>query len=78
MSALGQKWRSGHVQSMSALPPKADIAECERRVRFVPKADIPPRTSDVRFFPNIRNRSRARQSHWCSLLCKRFRLGPIA
>jgi hypothetical protein len=26
---------------MSALPPKADIAEHELYVRFVPKADIP-------------------------------------
>ena len=25
---------------MSALPPKADIAELEKHVRFVPKADI--------------------------------------
>jgi hypothetical protein len=25
---------------MSALPPKADIAERDRNVRFVPKADI--------------------------------------
>jgi hypothetical protein len=25
---------------MSALPPKADIAECEWHIRFVPKADI--------------------------------------
>jgi len=25
---------------MSALPPKADIAESDRHVRFVPKADI--------------------------------------
>jgi len=25
---------------MSALPPKADIAECNWDVRFVPKADI--------------------------------------
>ena len=25
---------------MSALPPKADIDECDRHVRFVPKADI--------------------------------------
>ena len=25
---------------MSALPPKADIAECDGDVRFVPKADI--------------------------------------
>ena len=27
MSALGQKRTSEHVQSMSALPPKADIGE---------------------------------------------------
>ncbi len=25
---------------MSALPPKADIADCDEDVRFVPKADI--------------------------------------
>jgi hypothetical protein len=25
---------------MSALPPKADIAKCDRHVRFVPQADI--------------------------------------
>ena len=29
-----------YVQSMSALPPKADIAESDRHVRFVPKADM--------------------------------------
>jgi hypothetical protein len=34
MSALGQKQTSTHVQPMSALPPKADIAR-----RFVPEAD---------------------------------------
>ena len=28
------------LQPMSALPPKADIAECDWDVRFVPKADI--------------------------------------
>src|SRR5262249_43620582 len=38
MSALGQKQTFQH--SMSALPPKADIVECNRHVRFVPKADI--------------------------------------
>jgi hypothetical protein len=26
---------------MSALPPKADIADCDGDVRYVPKADIP-------------------------------------
>ena len=40
MSALGQKRTSEHVQSMSALPPKADIGTQSRNVRFVPKADI--------------------------------------
>jgi hypothetical protein len=39
MSALGQKQTSRLVRVMSALPPKADIAECRRYVRFVPKAD---------------------------------------
>src|SRR5215469_85930 len=42
MSALGQKQTLRHVRTMSALPPKADIAECDRHVRFVPKADIRP------------------------------------
>jgi hypothetical protein len=40
MSALGQKQTSAHVRVMSALPSKADIAECDRDVRFVPDADI--------------------------------------
>jgi len=40
MSALGQKQTLAHVRVMSALPPKADIAEGDRHVRFVPKADI--------------------------------------
>jgi len=37
---FGSKWTSGHFQSMSAVPPKADIAERGDHVRFVPKADI--------------------------------------
>jgi len=32
-SAVGQKRTSGHVRVMSALPPKADIAERDRDVR---------------------------------------------
>ena len=40
MSALGQKQRWRHVQTMSALPPKADIAEHDQDVCFVPIADI--------------------------------------
>jgi|SRR6516164_8838537 hypothetical protein len=39
-SALGQKRTSEDIQSMSALPPKADIGTHSRNVRFVPKADI--------------------------------------
>jgi hypothetical protein len=31
---------SAYVRVMSALPPKADIAERDRHVRFVPKADM--------------------------------------
>jgi hypothetical protein len=40
MSALGQKQTSRLVRAMSALPPKADIAESDWHVCFVPKADI--------------------------------------
>jgi hypothetical protein len=39
MSALGQKRTFFEVCAMSALPPKADIVEQGRDVRFVPKAD---------------------------------------
>src|SRR5215469_1816264 len=37
---FGSKADIGAVRAMSALPPKADIAERRRDVRFVPKADI--------------------------------------
>ena len=40
MSALGQKQTFRSAIVMSALPPKADIAESDWHVRFVPKADI--------------------------------------
>jgi hypothetical protein len=40
MSALGQKQTSHLVGLMSAIPPKADIAERDWDVRFVPIADI--------------------------------------
>jgi hypothetical protein len=39
MSALGQKQKSDWCL-LSALPPKADIVECDRHVRFVPETDI--------------------------------------
>src|SRR5262249_19522267 len=40
MSALGQKRTFRYLRPMSALPPKADIAERDWHVRFVPIADI--------------------------------------
>src|SRR5215472_6325185 len=40
MSVLGQKQTLQHVCTMSALPPKADMDQHGRDVRFVPKADI--------------------------------------
>ena len=39
MSALGHKRTSQDVSAMSALPPKADMVQRNRDVRFVPKAD---------------------------------------
>src|SRR5262249_42404367 len=40
MSALGQKQTLPRRQPMSALPPKADMAQDGRDVCYVPKADI--------------------------------------
>jgi hypothetical protein len=40
MSALDHKRTSELVRIMSALPPKADVADRDRYVCFVPKADI--------------------------------------
>jgi hypothetical protein len=40
MSALGQKQTLRRSIEMSAIHPKADIAERDRDVRFVPIADI--------------------------------------
>jgi hypothetical protein len=37
---MGQKQTLDCRLLMSAIPPKADIAERDRHVRFVPKADI--------------------------------------
>ena len=39
MSALGQKQTFVTLEPMSALPPKADIAQHGGDVRFVPEAD---------------------------------------
>ena len=40
MSALGQKQTFKRLLLMSALPPKADMAQHSCDVRFVPKADM--------------------------------------
>jgi hypothetical protein len=40
-----------HKFAMSALPPKADIAQHGGNVRFVPKADIVQHDGNVRFAP---------------------------
>jgi hypothetical protein len=40
MSALGHKQTLNRSLGMSALPPKADMAQSDRDVCFVPKADI--------------------------------------
>ena len=40
MSALGQKQTFAVHKAMSALPPKADMCDATRDVRFVPEADI--------------------------------------
>jgi hypothetical protein len=39
-SNLGHKQTFRQVRVMSALPPKADVGERDRHVRFVPEADI--------------------------------------
>jgi len=48
-SALGQKQTSRHFQSMSALPPRADMVQRNCDGRFVPKADILRRSKIVLF-----------------------------
>jgi hypothetical protein len=40
MSEMGQKRTLRLVQTMSALPPKADIAECDRHVEPLPKLKL--------------------------------------
>ena len=40
ISALGHKRTLQRILLMSALPPKADMVQPDRDVRFVPKADI--------------------------------------
>jgi hypothetical protein len=49
MSALGQKRTSRWLRVMSALPPKADIAERDPHVRFVPITDMANEKSSALF-----------------------------
>jgi len=42
MSALGQERTFRHVRLVSAIPPKADIAESDQNARLVPKGDTWP------------------------------------
>jgi hypothetical protein len=60
MSALGQKQTSDWHPFMSALPPKADIAECDWDVRFVPQADMPCCGAENETITNI-----TRGPVWC-------------
>ena len=58
MSALDHKRTSQDVRVMSALPPKADIAERDYHVRFVPQADI---TASLDFVLGVVSMSAKRQ-----------------
>src|SRR5262249_18551577 len=62
MSALGQKQTFGPRNAMSALPPKADIAEHRRYVCFVPIADINPLDQFVRHRKHSRRDWRPRRA----------------
>jgi hypothetical protein len=54
MSALGHKRTLQCILVMSALPPKADIVERDRPVRFVPKADsCTAANSDLQIFSAV-------------------------
>ena|SRR5215469_235480 len=59
---------------MSALPPKADIAERQRDVRFVPKADIEFARINSKISAGIRfPRHLGRTAHaksWCRIAAK--------
>jgi len=53
MSALGQKQTSRLLEGMSALPPKADIAERDWHVRFVPCVDGSELARDIFTFAEL-------------------------
>jgi hypothetical protein len=55
MSAMGQKRTSDWRPLMSALPPKADMAQHDRDVRYVPQGDIQPIPGAVWMYVTDRN-----------------------
>jgi hypothetical protein len=61
-SAKGQKETSDAVSTMSALPPKADIARRQLNVRFVPKADIEPLIRSARRRWSVESAARLNQA----------------
>jgi hypothetical protein len=64
MSALGHKQTFAVQKGMSALPPKADMCDAKRDVRFVPKADIGVSTTfRLTFVGRVRNRLFASIAH---------------
>ena len=59
MSALGQKQTLRKLRLMSALPPKADIADAMSNVRFVAIADISSDMISIKLCRNIRESAHA-------------------
>ena len=53
MSALGQQRTFRVVRAMSALPPKAEIAQCRLDVHFVPEAEVAVILRSIRQSKNV-------------------------
>src|SRR5215471_18748861 len=80
MSALGQKRTFREVETMSALPPKADIGTQPRDVRFVPLAAIGDFVEQPRRRLNVLSR-RSEEDVLCNALCVALgdrRISPAA
>src|SRR6516165_3917066 len=81
MSGLGQNQTSSARARMSAISPKADIAERDCHVRFVPKADI-VRCGKIAVIRSLRRRGREApvrsqyQAPWPSALSLEKRVRP--
>jgi hypothetical protein len=63
MSALGHKRTWWGEFAMSALPPKADIAERDLDVRFVPKTDIMQCSKRLALFDHLIGQQQHRLRH---------------